>query len=214
VYLTKVGKYYYFRKRVPSRFIKFLGYRELKISCQTSDYKTALSTVSIFYQEFESILSQMNNEVFKDMFYEMLRRKDEQIRDLVLEKYEILPRPGKVVQCPQSSVLLSTIIENFVREKVSSGRWNEQNAYEAQKTYNQFLEIIGDKDVSKYTRNDIVSYVESLQKLPKNVNKMAKLKGKSIPEILSMSHNYPLMDTTTINMRLTRVNSAFVYAKN
>jgi integrase len=57
-------------------------------------------------------------------------------------------------------------------------------------------------------------YSESLQKLPKNVNKMAKLKGKSIPEIFSMSHNYPLMDTTTINMRLTRVNSVFVYAKN
>ena len=53
-------------------------------------------------------------------------------------------------------------------------------------SYQDFIEIVGDKPISDYTRNDARDYRNIISKLPKNRRKLKNYRDKSINELLKM----------------------------
>lgn len=114
--------------------------------------------------------------------------------------------------------LLSAVIKEFIEEKNIKGDWTKKFEDEQRRLYKQFVEIMTDKDISEYDRDDIKEYVKILKKLPKNLNKVKGLRDIPMEKILILIkndelNNYPLLDTTTINKKLTSINSIFLYAQ-
>ena len=57
---------------------------------------------------------------------------------------------------------------------------------ETKVSYLDFIEIVGDKPISDYTRNDARDYRNIISKLPKNRRKIKIYRDKSINELLKM----------------------------
>ena len=71
---------------------------------------------------------------------------------------------------------------------------------EIQGTYEELIELIGDKPVGDYTNIDGRDYGNTLSKLPKNRKRVKKYKNKSLKQILSMT--IPLRDRITIESQM------------
>lgn len=76
--------------------------------------------------------------------------------------------------------------------------------------YKLCIDIIGDLPISEIGEEQALTYVEALEKLPPNMNKMPASGGKSISEIIAL--NPALMAMRTINKSLERINSLFKFA--
>ncbi|MFL6672897.1 MAG: site-specific integrase [Massilia sp.] len=76
--------------------------------------------------------------------------------------------------------------------------------------YNLFMDIIGDLPIGDIDEDRALTYVETLKRLPANMNKMPAYRDKSISEILDL--NPQPMATRTINKNLERISSLFKFA--
>ena len=79
-------------------------------------------------------------------------------------------------------------------------------------TYQELIELIGDKPVGDYTNVDGRDYRNTLSKLPKNRKRVKKYKNKSLKDILSMK--VPIGDRISVDtqMKLTsRMTSLWNY---
>lgn len=78
---------------------------------------------------------------------------------------------------------------------------------ESEVTYQDFIEIIGDKPISDYTRNDARDYRNTISKIPKNRRKLRDYRGKSISELLKMD----IPDSDILNIETqTKLNSRII----
>ena len=119
-----------------------------------------------------------------------------------------------VADAPSSSsspILLSEAIEDFVREKLVRNRWQEKTEEENRAIYDLFIQIVGDKPVAEIDNELIVTYLETLKKLPPNRNKSPIYAGKSIAEIIELSPEP--MAVRTINKNLERMSSLFKWMR-
>ena len=164
-HVKRVRGYFYWRKRVPADLYHVFHRRELKISLHTADRKTAKSACEQYTHEYKKLVNLIRSHIMDtdDIIKQILDNPDQSVRSILLGSKS----PAK--KDPKPALLLSKVIQDFIREKTTRGDWNKQNLYETEKTYNQFIEIMSDKDVSQYLRTDSVSYIENLKKLPKNI---------------------------------------------
>ena len=76
-------------------------------------------------------------------------------------------------------------------------------------SYLDFIEIVGDKPISDYTRNDARDYRNIISKLPKNRRKIKNYRDKSINELLKMeipdSHILNIETQTKLNSRIIAI---------
>jgi integrase len=72
------------------------------------------------------------------------------------------------------------------------------------------MDIIGDIPISEIGEEQALTYLEAMQKLPANMNKMPAYTGKTIAEIIAL--NPVPMATRTINKSLERISSLFKFA--
>ncbi len=83
---------------------------------------------------------------------------------------------------------------------------------ETEGTYQELIELIGDKPVSDYTNVDGRDYRNKLSKLPKNRKRVKKYKNKSLKDILSMKVPVGERITVETQMKLTsRMTSLWNY---
>ena len=97
-------------------------------------------------------------------------------------------------------------------EEMKRNRRRQDTIGETEGTYQELIELIGDKPVSDYTNVDGRDYRNTLSKLPKNRKRVKKYKNKTLKEILSMT--IPVGDRITIEtqMKLTsRMTSLWNY---
>ena len=105
----------------------------------------------------------------------------------------------KPVTIPKvSSELNSGIIESknqfpkfseIIPEYLNFMRKNKRRLSSIDKTevsYQDFIEIVGDKPISDFTRNDARDYRNIISKLPKNRRKLKNYRDKLINELLKM----------------------------
>ncbi len=134
---------------------------------------------------------------------------------------------GKVVatpECPAAASLvapapptttnevsLSQVIEQYSREQTNAGNWQGKTGPENRAIYNVLLEIIGNVSVSKLGFPHMVAFKDALQRLPANINKDPRYRGKPILEILTLLDVSP-MSISTVNKYLTRISSLLKWA--
>ena len=91
-------------------------------------------------------------------------------------------------------------------------RRRQDTIEETKGTYEELIELIGDKPVGDYTNVDGRDYRNTLSKLPKNRKRVKKYKNKSLKDILSMK--VPIGDRISVDtqMKLTsRMTSLWNY---
>jgi len=111
-----------------------------------------------------------------------------------------------------SQHLFSTVIKRFKQENSKAGNWGEKAKGEYEKTFNLFIEIVGDKPLGTLTHADTRQFKEALQNLPTNYKKKPEYRDKTLADILSNPNQDTLSDTT-INKHLQKIGAFFNYAK-
>jgi integrase len=97
-----------------------------------------------------------------------------------------------------------------VRAKRALGRWTDKTEEENRAVYKLFIRIIGDKPLAAIDDETIVAYVETLKKLPANLNKSPSYIGRSIAEVIALSR--PPITARTVNKNIERISSLFKWA--
>ena len=114
----------------------------------------------------------------------------------------------KIVESNNQSPKFSEVIPEYL-EFMKRNKRRQSSIYETEVTYQDFIEIIGDKPVSQYTRNDARDYRNTICKLPKNRKKLKDYRGKSISELLKMdipdSHILSIDTQTKFNSRIIAI---------
>jgi integrase len=110
----------------------------------------------------------------------------------------------------KSTCLFSELIEDYKRDRLAAGKWTPKTQDENLAVYKLCLTIIGDLPIGDIGDDQALTYVETLKKLPPNINKMPAYRGKTISEVIAL--NPAPMATRTINKSLERISSLFKFA--
>lgn len=100
----------------------------------------------------------------------------------------------------KTSILLSGAIPEFRKAKLARKKWSAKTEAENMAIYSMFVRIVGDKPIAEVEDIDAIIYLETLQKLPPNINKIPAYIGKDIAEIVAMSPKP--MGVRTINKNI------------
>ena len=112
---------------------------------------------------------------------------------------------------PPSTVRLSSLIEDHIKEMSGGKRWTSKTQAENESIYRVLLEALGDVPVSTLNHKVMVQFRDTLTRLPSNMNKKPEYRGKSIPELLKLKAEKTL-STNTTNKYLNRVSSLLKWA--
>ena len=111
----------------------------------------------------------------------------------------------KVSQTGSSSPRFSVVYHEYL-EFMKRNKRRLSSIDETEISFLDFIEIIGDKPISDYTRNDARDYRNALSRLPKNRKKVKDYRDSSLKEILSMdvpdSHIIGIETQTKLNSRI------------
>ena len=121
------------------------------------------------------------------------------------------PTPEVKSKSGSPSPLFSKVYPNHL-EEMKRNRRRQDTIEETKGTYQELIELIGDKPVGDYTNVDGRDYRNTLSKLPKNRKRVKKYKNKSLKDILSMK--VPVGDRISVDtqMKLTsRMTSLWNY---
>jgi integrase len=118
------------------------------------------------------------------------------------------PIPAK--ESMPTSPLFSEAVADYSRMKLAQGKWTEKTQEDYEAVYRLFIRIVGDKPMAEIDDTVIVNYLETLQKLPANMNKLPMYVGKSIEEIVALAA--PPMAARSVNKNVERVSSIFKWA--
>jgi integrase len=107
--------------------------------------------------------------------------------------------------------LLSELIEEYC-----VALQNEKPANDAtQKRYRDALDtmvrLLGDREMSGYTRQDLLALKTKLYRWPANVNKLEEFRGKTAEEIVRMKTARTL-DNRTVDKHMDKIAAVFQYA--
>lgn len=108
------------------------------------------------------------------------------------------------------SPLFSELVQDYRRDRLAKDRWIASTEKENMPIYKLFIDIVGDLPIHEIDEDQALTYVETLKKLPANMNKIPAFKGKTIQEVIAL--NPPPRATRTINKSLERISSLFKFA--
>lgn len=118
-----------------------------------------------------------------------------------------------VVSAPPTrpvSASLSTdkLLAEYKQAKLSEGAWRASSLPDHENRLGYLIEIIGNKPVQEISRADMKYIKKILQKLPPNRTRSLRYRGKSIRELMLMSHEKTL-NVKTVNIILEAIASFF-----
>ena len=135
---------------------------------------------------------------------ELIPRLKQQ-QTVIHEAPVVAPKPAEPV------VKFTEVQERYVTEKEKGGSWTGKTKSEYLKTYELFVEIMGDLDVAKIDRKIMSEFKDTLLAMPPNHRKNRKYRNLSIPEILALKPEKTLAPKT-INILVQRIGSVLDYA--
>ena len=100
------------------------------------------------------------------------------------------------------------LLGEYKQAKLSEGAWRVSSLPDHENRLGYLIEIIGDKPVQEISRADMKSFRETLQKLPPNRTRSPRYRGKSISEVVLMSHEKTL-NVKTVNIIIEAISSFF-----
>lgn len=124
------------------------------------------------------------------------------------EVHETTVPKDKHVEC---SMLFSELVEKYCYIQVKDGNWKSHMRTEHESKLKDFIEIIGDKNITDITREDMRNFRDTLRNLPPNRNKSKEYRSKSINEILNM-HPQKTLNIKTVNSHVESVSTLLTWA--
>lgn len=106
--------------------------------------------------------------------------------------------------------LLSVVVEAYCANQNAESCWTAKTDAENRAILAQWLNIVGDQSITGYGYEQHRACKATLQRLPPNINKSPRYRGKSIDEILALG-DQPAAPNT-INKSLTRISALFRWA--
>ncbi|UCV22862.1 site-specific integrase [Ferribacterium limneticum] len=105
---------------------------------------------------------------------------------------------------------LSAVIEAYCANQNAESCWTAKTDTENRAILAQWLNIVGDQSITGYGYEQHRAYKATLQRLPPNINKSPRYRGKSIDEVLALA-DQPAAPNT-VNKNLTRISALFRWA--
>jgi integrase len=110
-----------------------------------------------------------------------------------------------------SSPLVKDLLDDYIKEKVTSGVWKQNTISDYSSHFSLFKERFGDKSINEIIRKDILFYRENvLKKLPARRNLIPRLKKMSLKQQLADTRS-PKIGTKSINGYLNTISSFFLW---
>jgi integrase len=125
---------------------------------------------------------------------------------------EFLPDLGQSANGSSQGEPTSEVVERFVAEKLASKAWTPKTESENRAVFQLFIRVVGDVPINTITRKTMDQFKQVLLKLPPNLCKNRRCRGKSIEKILTMSFQQTL-SPSSINRILTRMSGLLKYAE-
>jgi integrase len=160
------------------------------------------------------LISEVSFDEFMRPTLKMTPQPGDTREDRIQAQVEFLQAAGFAgagSQAPKKpSPLFSELVEDYKRDRLAAKRWTPKTQDENLAVYKMCIDIIGNLPISEIGEEQALTYLETMQKLPPNMNKMPAYRGKSIIEIIAL--NPAPMATRTINKSLERISSLFKFA--
>lgn len=151
-------------------------------------------TISVARKEFQALLAQQS--------------VDQQITQGIVElSKSAISQPALPVSVPQKQ--FAELIEDFVKEKTTSGHWNKSASNGRKEQLLRGLEHFGDCDISTITRNDARDFMDILAKLPPNLKKNRSFANMSLAQAAAKNVRGVTISAKSVNMAMTDLASFF-----
>lgn len=171
--------------------------------------------------DFEwGVITEISFDEFMRPKLKLIREAGDTTEDRVQAQVEFLRATGiagagdqaeVVTPAPKDARLcLSNLVEDYKRDRLAANKWTAKTQDENLAVYKLCIDIIGDLPLDEIGEDQALTYVETLKKLPPNMNKMPAYRGKTISEIIALAPSP--MATRTINKSLERISSLFKFA--
>lgn len=180
-HLTKRNDVYYYQRRIPTHLIShYGGLQSIKFSLKTRSLRHA------------TVLARQHSASYDKEFYQL----DLNLINKELESVSLLPftkplikQKDKAPTIPSETSKSGSKLSDCIDLYLSTKKLDNV----AEKTLGRYtarlkllLNILKDKDINSYTRDDALSFKSTLVQLPPNINNNPKYKDKSIKQIIAM----------------------------
>ncbi len=194
-HLTKRGRTYYFRLRIPNDLLNYFPVSEVRKSLKTSNLPAAKILYSTWEDKFQKSFALLRSGF----------STDEQIEGILRE---LLPSStGSRSEIKQS---LSGLIELYIADR--SVQWTSKTKAEFTQSFTTLLSLLSDQLVANITRSDCVKCRELLQVLPPNFTKKKQFRGMTARQIAKTSSGGQSLSGKTVNKYLTLLSSFFKWS--
>jgi integrase len=210
--------------------------KEVRISMRTHLMRDAAIKARTLWVYFQEAFDQMGTlktaaegaEALKQLIAEnkakalltKAQRKQQRDSALLEEVQKLNPnatldRNGQVVLADiqdasdrrkETTITISGLIDKFIADRDGSSKWRPKSREETLARLLLFLRITGDLPLSELTHINIREYRETIQKVPANVNKIQRYRGKTIAQIICMDGVEP-MELLTLGKNLEKVRT-------
>lgn len=211
------------KKSTRDLLVSFLDFSMRELQAHPDDNENGVKNiVDRFMEEKAGKALDKNSSLYRELrenFIKALSEACGTAKMRLRDNFDNELKPEYITAKKQGKVL-SKVVAEYINEKTNNLHWKSKYEDEQIRLYNQFVKIIGDKDIAEIDRiNDILRYVEILKAIPKNLNKVKYLREKQLEDIISLIERgelstYQRLDKTTINKKLTSINSLFRYAQD
>lgn len=120
---------------------------------------------------------------------------------------EVSATPAATPAPPESAMLISEVAEYVKRTKIMANKWTEKTAGEYMVAARLLIEIIGNKPAGAVSFPDVAKFIETLKKIPPNINKNKKYKGKTLDQIIAMGDES--ISPRTVEKHIERISTIF-----
>jgi hypothetical protein len=228
-YLLETPACYYFRIRVPKDLQSVVKKREIKKSLKTADRRKAMRLAAVYatqcYDIFETLRSKDMSKIhffptsFTVQSVKRLADGGVELDDVRTDGTEAdakalanfvnmisHPPTPSAPSADEQPLLLSQACKSFLIEKESLAK-NKCHKTEIPKHFELLVRVLGDCPVRTFSRSDALAAFNIIKRLPANINKNPRFRGKSINQILAL--NEPAREASTINATMTCASSLF-----
>lgn len=142
-------------------------------------------------------------------------RMTERLMEQPQSPAEVPPVSALVSAHPsRPTVRLSAAIDTFIAQGEAEGGLDPVTMMEYAQAYRLLPEIVGDKPVSDVTRDDVRQVLETLQRLPKHMNKIKHTRGKPIHEVLEITSEKRLdkLSPSAVEKKFQRIRAFLTWA--
>ena len=152
---------------------------------------------------------------------EDLSAGDESSFDGIVERHvasEVAPQPASRTQ--QTGEPMSALIEQYLEDTAREREWPLKTVLRKRGELREFLEVVGDKPINRYTQDDGVRFKDIQMDLP--TNRQAKpFKGLSLADMAKLARDMgasgnkvELLNPITINDKIGTASLFFAWAKS